>query len=130
MKSSKKNHAIAVVMLSLSMWFIACEGTVVEGGIEDNAVPNSCVVVCEQQHPVGLKSYHNVMGICACETCNTSCTKSVCGRKEPPSDACLPCALDSLSMCKEFGLFKTTCLNKEDCSALVDCLLACDPQTN
>ncbi len=126
MRISRETRTVCAIVL-FPMWLIACK-TIVQDGEGDNAVSNSCAAGCEQQHPLGLKSYQNVMAICVCETCDNNCTKSVCGRKEPPSDACLPCVQDSLGdTCNQFGLFGS-CLEEVDCSALVDCLLACDPQ--
>jgi len=88
----------------------------------------ACAAACEEQHPDGMYWYNNLKGTCACSGCSDACTQSVCNDKQTPSDACLPCVQESLggdSCQRHAGLFRSGCLGKKECAALVACITAC-----
>ena len=118
-RSMRAKKGISCVVALLSMWLlVACD---------DNAPEDkSCAASCREKYPEGLRLLNGVIGICACGSCSDACGQSVCRDKESPSDECLPCVQQGLSTsCSNDGLFLSACPGDNECSDLIECIMAC-----
>ena len=119
---SKIRLSGSVALLSVWLAFLsvsACSNVVLVG--------HACAAACEEENPKGVEFYRSVNATCVCDGCSDACSHSVCGDKQAPSDACLPCVQAALlgDPCKLAGLFGSCPGAHPECKALIDCITAC-----
>ena len=125
------DHALfaGIPVLALSFVLAGCgaRSALEQAENAEVEVTISCAASCEEKHPDSLVVYNDLKAFCACVTCSETCAESVCGRREPVSNACLPCVQEGLNdrCLHNDGYFEGGCTGDKDCSALVACITAC-----
>ena len=123
---SSARHGASIPSVVLFLCVAGCEAKV-DPPAGEPLRGAQCAEACELQHPLGVKSYRNLVPTCACTGCSSDCSHAVCPGEGGPaimSDECLPCVQNALSEHCDVGFFEG-CWRKETCAALAQCVIDC-----